>query len=148
MSTKYRSTAGIKTILVESEMEEEEETEIYIGRKQLHSIIHRTKKAEEHLEKLLAEKDADVYEHKQIKSILEQALEQERNKRKEYENKLKLAENDLMTYKDRKRIKDTDIGLEVLDPEQSKIRREKHYKELIKEKQSNIEAYKKKYLGQ
>lgn len=110
------------------------ETEIGIGRKQLQTIINRMKSAEKN------EEDEKV-EKEKYKFLYNNSLGQ----LNDMDKKMRLMKNDIDTYKSRKGIKDVDLGLYDIDIESRKKNYDKKLAEALKEAQKEIEENRKKY---
>jgi hypothetical protein len=133
MSKQYNKQSKNKEIIEE---EVDEETEIFMGRKQFETVMNRLKSAETTLEKISLDREIAQYKYQQSVNIIE-----------ELDKTNKLLNADLQTYKSKKKIKDTDLNIYDIDVETKKKNYEKRYNEMMKEAEKEIMELRNKYMS-
>lgn len=137
MSKQYNNNNNKKIINTEqiSDNDEDFETEIGIGRKQLQTIINELNQKRQEVDELKAQNEVSGYKYSQTLNDV-----------KELSKQKELLTKNLETYKSKnKNIKDTDLKLYNIDVETKKKNYDKRVQELMKEAQREIEENRKNY---
>lgn len=132
----------IETEQVEEEKNENSESDLIIGKKELIMLNNEIVIAEERLEQCQLDKEVNEFELKNYISTLDEAYNKQMKKIGDLENKIKLLEQESITYKNKKHVT---IDREKIDPEIKKKNFEKQLNERKKESLKRIEEFKKKY---
>jgi hypothetical protein len=124
------------------------ESERIISIKQLKSLYTRIKITQDTLEKVSLEKEVDTHEMRKKLLIMEEAYDKHQKKIRDLETQNNILNKDLVTYKEKKKITDVDFGFDQIDEGTRRKNYDDKLKNMILQREKDIEEYRKKYLVQ